>query len=89
MLTEGVAGEARLWRQLSFVLQQETYTSPLHGTGARLLDGTVVELTLGLNFAWNSFLFQLAAVDNISPVVSAADFSVLLRMTYHKVKEDA
>ncbi|HEX7408996.1 MAG TPA: DUF3187 family protein [Candidatus Binatia bacterium] len=84
MLTEGVAGEARLWRQLSFVLQQETYTSPLHGTGARLLDGTVVELTLGLNFAWNPFLFQLAAVDNISPVVSAADFSVLLRMTYQR-----
>ncbi|MBP1684059.1 MAG: uncharacterized protein H6Q33_202 [Deltaproteobacteria bacterium] len=84
MLTEAVAGEARLWRRGSFVLQQEMYMSPFHGNGARLLDGTVVELTAGLNVACPPFLFQLAAVNNISPVVSAADFSILLRMTYQR-----
>lgn len=84
MLTEAVAAEARLWRRISFLLQQEAYTSPFHGTGARLLDGTVVELSAGLNVACNPFLFQAAAVNNISPVVSAADFSILLRMTYQR-----
>jgi len=84
IMTEGVAGEAQLWRRLSVVLQQEAYTSPFHGNGARLLDGTVVELTAGLNIACPPLLFQLAAVDNISPVVSAADLSVLLRLTYQR-----
>ncbi len=56
MVTEGVALEAQVWRQLSLVLQQETYTSPFH-TGTRLLDGTV-------------------------SVVSAADFTLLARVTY-------
>ena len=83
MLTEGIGAEARVWRQLSFVLQQETYTSPFH-TGTRLLDGTVVELTLGFNVAWDRFLFQLGAIDNISPVVAAADFTLLGRVTYRK-----
>src|ERR1700687_3841854 len=32
-LTEGVAAEAHVWRGLSLLLQQETYTSPIHGTG--------------------------------------------------------
>jgi hypothetical protein len=84
LLTEGVAGEARLWRGVSLLLQQEAYTSPFHGNGARLLDGTVVELTAGLNVVCQPFLFQLAGVNNISPVVSAADFSLLLRMTYRR-----
>jgi hypothetical protein len=84
ILTEAVAAEARLWRRISFLLQQETYMSPFHGNDARLLNGTVVELTAGLNFAWDPFLFQFAAVDNLSPVVSAADFSLLLRMTYRR-----
>jgi hypothetical protein len=83
MLTEGVGAEAHVWRQLSFVLQQETYTSPFH-TGTRLLDGTVVELTLGFNLVWDRFLFQLGAIDNISPVVAAADFTLLGRVTYRK-----
>lgn len=81
MLAAAVAGEAHIWRSLSFVLQQETYTSPFH-TGTRLLDGTVVELTMGFNFACNRVLFQLGAIDNVSPVVAAADFTVLGRITY-------
>jgi hypothetical protein len=83
ILTEGVGAEARVWRQLSFVLQQETYTSPFH-TGTRLLDGTVVELALGFNFAWDRFLLQLGAIDNVSPVVAAADFTLLGRVTYRR-----
>ncbi len=81
-LTEAVAGEARIYRSLSFVLQQEAYTSPMHGTDAALLDGTAVELTVGLNLAWTQFLFQLGAIDNASGVESTADFTLLLRMTY-------
>ena len=81
MVTEGVAAEAHLWRPLSLVLQQETYTSPFH-TGTRLLDGTVVELTLGFNIACNRFLFQLGVIENVSAVVAAADFTLLGRITY-------
>ncbi len=83
-LTEAVAAEARLYPQVSFLLQQEVYTSPIHGTDTRLLEGTLVELTVGLNAAWHSFLFQLAAIDNLSPVSTAADFTVLLRMSYRR-----
>jgi hypothetical protein len=86
MLIEGVAAEARLSRHLSFVLQQETYTSPIHGTGARLLEGVVVELTAGVNLACDPLLFQLGVIDNLSPVVAAADFTVLLRMTYRHLQ---
>ena len=81
-LTEAVAAEARLWPSVSLVLQQEAYMSPMHGTGTRLLEGTAVELTGGLNLACRPFLFQLAVVDNISPVATAADFTLLLRASY-------
>jgi hypothetical protein len=84
ILTEGVAAEARLSRHFSFLLQQGLYTSPMHGTGTRLLDGTVVELTAGVNVAWEPILFQVGVTDNISPVATAADFTVLLRMTYRR-----
>ncbi len=84
ILTEGVAAEARLSRHFSVLLQQGLYTSPIHGTGTRLLDGTVVELTGGLNVASEPLLFQLGVTDNISPVATAADFTVLLRMTYRR-----
>lgn len=84
ILTEGVAAEARVFGPVSVLLQQELYTSPIHGTGTRLLDGTVVELTGGLNVAFAPLLFQLGVIDNISPVATAADFTVLLRMTYRR-----
>jgi len=82
MLNQGVAAEAMVWRPFSLLLQQETYTSPIHGVGTRILSGTVVELTMGANLRWRDLLFQFAAVDNISPVATAADFSVLLRVAY-------
>ena len=81
-LTEAVAGEARIYRSLSFVLQQQAYTSPVHGTGAALLEGTAVELTFGLNMSWSPFLLQLGAIDNVSGVESAADFTLFLRLSY-------
>jgi uncharacterized protein DUF3187 len=84
MLTEGVAGEAELTQHWSVVLQQETYTSPIHGTGTRLLNGTVVELALGLNLLCNPFRFQLGAIDNISPVATAADFTLFFRMSVQR-----
>jgi hypothetical protein len=83
-LTEGVAGEARLVNHLSLLLQQEMYTSPIHGTGTQVLDGTVVEFSGGLNFSWDPFLVQLAAIDNVSGVATAADFTLLLRLSYRR-----
>ena len=80
MLTQGVAGEARVARRFSLLLQQETYTSPIHGTGTRLLNGTTVELTGGVNFRWDRWLVQFGAIDNISPVATAADFTLFLRL---------
>ena len=82
MVTEGVSFEARLFRQVSVLVQQELYTSPMHGNGTGLLDGTVVELSGGINVAVQPLLFQLAIVDNVTGVITAADFTVMLRMTY-------
>ncbi len=84
MLGQALAAEARIWRDCSLLLQQETYTSPLHGNGTRMLDGTVVELTAGANVRWGDVLFQFALVDNISPVATATDFSVMLRTAYRR-----
>jgi hypothetical protein len=82
MVTQGVSFEARLFRSLSALIQQELYTSPMHGNGTGLLDGTVIELSGGFNVAVQPFLFQLGIVDNVSGVITAADFTVMLRMTY-------
>ncbi len=83
-VTEGFGGEARIANHWSVVLQQETYTSPFHGTGAQLMEGTVVELATGINFAWDPILFQIGAIDNLSKVAAAADFTLLLRLTYRR-----
>jgi uncharacterized protein DUF3187 len=82
ILTEGVAAEVRLSRHFSVLFQQETYTSPIHGTATRLLNGTTVELCAGLNWGWQAFTVQFGAIDNISPVATAADFTLLVRLSY-------
>lgn len=82
MVIGGVAGEAYLGCGFSFVLQQNTYTSPIHGTGTRLLDGTTVELAAAINWQYEPVLVQLSMIDNISPVATAADFTLMLRMTW-------
>ena len=84
ILQEGVAGEAQIMRRVSVLLQQETYTSPIHGTKTRLLDGTVVELAGGFNVVYDPVLFQIGVIDNISPVATAADLTVLVRLTYRR-----
>ncbi len=83
MVTGGVAGEANLGCGVSFVLQQNTYTSPIHGTGTRLLDGTAVELAAALNWDYAPVLMQLSMIDNISPVATSADFTLLLQLTWY------
>ena len=82
-VNEAVAAEAQVARNLSLLLQQELYTSPIHGTGTRLLDGTVVEITGGANLRCGSLLLQLAFVENVSGVLTSADFSLMLRASYH------
>lgn len=73
------AAHLAITRRLSAMLHQATYTSPFHGTGTQLLDGTVVELGLGLAFTWApQFQAQLLGIQNVSGVEQAADFTLLL-----------
>lgn len=79
ILTQSWAVEVGVTEGLSLILHQAVYTSPFHGTGTRLLDGTPVEIGLGLNFGpYDRVAFQLMAIDNVSPVEPAADFTLLL-----------
>jgi hypothetical protein len=80
---EGLAFEARLFTDwVSFLFQQELYSSPIHGTGSSVLDGTVIELAAGFNFAWCNFVLQLGGINNVSGVAQAADFTLLGRIVY-------
>ena len=80
--TEGFGFELRLADWASFLFQQEAYSSPMHGTGTPILDGTAVELAAGFNLAWRRWLLQLGAINNVSGVATAADFTLYLRLTY-------
>jgi hypothetical protein len=80
-VTESFAIHLALTRRLSAMLHQATYTSPFHGTHSSLLDGTVVELGFGLNFAYNPwFGGQLLGIQNMSGVEQSADFTLLASM---------
>lgn len=79
IFTQSFAVEVGLWERFSVLLHQAVYTSPFHGTDTRLLDGTPVEIGLGLNLGvGDRVAFQLLAIDNVSPVEPAADFTLLL-----------
>ena len=83
IVTESFAMHFAITQRWSAMLHQATYTSPFHGTGTRLLDGTVVELGLGLNFAYSPwFGAQLLGIENMSGVEQSADFSLLLSLVY-------
>src|SRR5690606_26316417 len=76
-ITQSFAAHGALSRRWALLLHQATYTSPFHGTGAPLLDGTVVELGFGLGFAWSErFGAQLLGIQNMSGVEQSADFSL-------------
>jgi hypothetical protein len=81
-VNEGLAFEVRLADWLSFLFQQELYSSPIHGTGSSVLDGTVIELTAGFNAAWGPVLFQLGGINNVSGVAQAADFTLIGQLSY-------
>ena len=82
-VTESFAVHFAVTQRWSAMLHQATYTSPFHGTGTRLLDGTVVELGFGLNFAYSPlFGAQLLGIENLSGVEQAADFTLLLSLVY-------
>lgn len=81
-VTEGFALELCLARWVSLVVQQEAYTSPMHGTGTPILDGTAVELAAGFNVAWQGWLLQVGGINNVSGVATAADFTFYLRLSY-------
>ncbi|MGD9762962.1 MAG: DUF3187 family protein [Candidatus Binatia bacterium] len=83
IVTESFAAHVAVTHRWSAMLHQATYTSPFHGTGASLLDGTAVEIGLGLNFAYSEcFGAQLLAINNVSGVEQAADFSLLLALRW-------
>jgi hypothetical protein len=79
IFTESFAAHLAITRRWSAMLHQATYTSPYHGTGASLLDGTVVELGLGLAFTWSErFDVQVLGIQNMSGVEQSADFTLML-----------
>ena len=82
-VTESFAAHVGIYRGLSAMLHQATYTSPFHGTHTRLLDGTVVELGFGLSYAWDPWLgAQLLGIQNMSGVEQSSDFTLLLSLVY-------
>ncbi|MFN8642195.1 MAG: DUF3187 family protein [Candidatus Binatia bacterium] len=79
IFTQSFAAHLALTQHFSALLHQAVYTSPYHGTGASLLDGTVVELGFGLAFAWSErFGIQLLGIQNMSGVEQSADFTLML-----------
>ena len=79
IFTQTIAAELALTERWSGLLQQSFYTSPMHGNETVLLDGDVVDLGLGLNFAMRpGVVFQVFAINNLSDVRGAADFSLFL-----------
>jgi hypothetical protein len=89
IFTQSFAAELALGRTVSAVLHQAAYSSPFHGTQTALLNNGAVELGLGLNWAVHPALgLQLLAIQNVSGVESAADFSVLLAASVRSVTSD-
>jgi hypothetical protein len=82
IVTQAVAFEAGLGWGFSALFQQQLYTSPFHGNDTPVLDGTVVELALGVNWRWQGVLVQLGGIQNVSGVAQAADFTLLLRLVW-------
>ena len=83
IFTQSFAAHLALAQHWSVMLHQAVYTSPYHGTGASLLDGTVVELGFGLAFAWSErFGIQLLGIQNMSGVEQSADFTLMLSAQY-------
>jgi hypothetical protein len=62
----------------SLVGQLDYYSSPFHGTGARVLDNGVFESAWGFNYRFKShLLFQLFGIENFAnPESAAADFTL-------------
>lgn len=79
IFTQSFAAHLAITQRWSALFHQAVYTSPYHGTHASLLDGTVVELGLGLAFAWSErFGMQLLGIQNMSGVEQSADFTLML-----------
>lgn len=89
MFTQSFAAELALAGTLGAVLHQAAYTSPLHGTQTGLLDNGAVELGLGLNWGLHRLAgLQILAIQNVSGVESAADFTLLLAATVRSVTRE-
>lgn len=79
IFTQSFAAHLAITQRWSALLHQAVYTSPYHGTGASLLDGTVVELGFGVAWAWSErFGMQLLGIQNMSGVEQSADFTLML-----------
>ena len=71
IFTQSFAAHLAITQHWSALFHQASYTSPYHGTGASLLDGTVVELGFGVAFAWSErFGMQLLCIQNVSGVAA-------------------
>jgi len=80
LLQQAFGIEWLLPRRVSIHLQQELYTSPLRELPSAVLGGTVVELALGASWRGERLGVQLGAIDNVSGVAQAADFTAFLRV---------
>lgn len=82
-VSESFAIEVALASRWTAQIHQAVYTSPMHGTGTALLDGPSVEMGLGLSWLAAPWLtLQALAIDNVSGVEKAADFTVLLAASF-------
>jgi hypothetical protein len=81
----GLAAVEYLWSEnLSFTTQFEYYSTPFHGTGTRVLDKGVTEVTAGFGYRLTrQLLWQVYAVENVDFITgSAADFTLSTVFTY-------
>lgn len=84
--TTAVAAEFLWTPRFSLVGQFDYYTTPFHGTGARLLDNGVTEGVLGFNYQIRPHvLWQLYGIENFTspfPKGAAADFTLATSVAF-------
>jgi len=71
--------------RISWIIQHDFFTSPFHGTGVMVLDGSVNEITFGFDYALRPHvLWQVFGIENfnVPELGAAADFTLMTTMSY-------
>ncbi|MCX8072525.1 MAG: DUF3187 family protein [Candidatus Binatia bacterium] len=77
-LQQTVAFERMASKRWSFLLQQELYTSPFRELHSAVLEGTIIELAVGVVYRDGPWRCWLGGIDNVSGVAQAADFTAIV-----------